>query len=171
MYIYKFHGCGLFRFSRGRARCVYAAPRIASVQTRFNRIISHLFPFPVLFIPLASPRRRPRRRRRTEYSPIADQHLDSAHSRSRPTISSCCFLCQKSTPLRLLHSVIFFSYCLDRPTFPLLFFSSESPSCLSSSSPSPSPSFRLDRFGSHVNGYVEVLIRQLRATDFAFPPE
>lgn len=94
---------------------VYTPRRGSRVFKRFNRIISHLFPFPVLFIPLASPRR-----------PTHDDDARNIHhrrsasrlraSRSRPTISSCCFLCQKSTPLRLLHSVNFF-FILPRPSY------------------------------------------------------
>lgn len=74
MYIYKFRACGLFRFSRRRAPMyIYAASWIASVRAVQQN--HHLFPFPVLFIPLVSHDENGRE----NIHDRTDQHLDCAH--------------------------------------------------------------------------------------------
>jgi len=70
---------------------VYFVPRIASVQAVQRS--HHLFPFPVLFIPLESRPRRP-----TTAEKYSRSMINISIRASRSTILSCCFLCQKNRP-------------------------------------------------------------------------
>lgn len=139
MYIYKFHACGLFRFSRRRAPMVYiyAAPWIASVRAVQQN--HHLFPFSVLFIPLES-----HDDGRENIHERTDQHLDCArldHVRQSHRVAFCV---RNQLCASVSRSVIFLilpqSHCTpsSSPFLPRMSY------CLSSSSPSPSPSSRND---------------------------
>lgn len=133
MYIYKFRACGLFRFSRRRAPDVYTPrPWIAKCSVRFNRII-------ICFLSQFYLYHSNRTTTGARIFTIAlINHLGPRASRSRPTISSCCFLCQKSTP-RFGIALCNFSHIASIALCPPpLLLSPRISYCLSSSSPSPS---------------------------------